>query len=342
MAARPKTAIPEILGKIPPTVDKLYINRAVLRPTHRGKVRDTYVLSNDCLLMVATDRISSYDFGMPAFVPGKGAVLTAMHIWWSQRLKGVLATDLVAYGAGIDSYLPAQLRGNPDLQKRAVVVRKLNMIPVEAIARGFLFGSSWKTYQNPAAKRTICGVQLPANMKEGDILEPPFFSPTSKEQHGHDQDISAEGVDRKYPGVRQATLQLYSTARNIAEKCGIIIVDTKLEFGYDRDLIFTLGDEIFTPDSSRLWRREDYEKFRAGGPKPPSYDKQFLRDWLRSQGISEDTVDPTKAADRARINALKIPQEILNKTSELYHEAAQFLFGTDLETFQHTDLGITL
>lgn len=275
---------------------------------HRGKVRDIYDLG-DSLLIVATDRISAYDVVLPTPIPEKGKILTLMTLFWLNFLKDIVENHLIT--ANIEDY-PEVLRPYTEvLRDRSMIVKKAKVLPVECIVRGYLSGSAWKEYQE---RGEICGLKLPAHLKESDKLPEPIFTPSTKAELGkHDINISFEEM-KKLIGealaekVKDLSLKLYKKASSYAEKRGIIIADTKFEFGiYDERLI--LVDEVLTPDSSRFWPKEEYE---PGRPQK-SFDKQFIRDWLKNSGWKEGAPPP------------EIPLEIVLKTREKYLEALKRL-----------------
>ncbi len=275
---------------------------------HRGKVRDIYDLG-DSLLIVATDRISAFDVVLPTPIPEKGKILTLMTLFWLNFLKDIVENHLIT--ANIEEY-PEFLRPYTEvLRDRSMIVKKAKVLPVECIVRGYLSGSAWKEYQE---RGEICGLKLPAHLKESDKLPEPIFTPSTKAELGkHDINISLEEM-KKLIGealaekVKDLSLKLYKKASSYAEKRGIIIADTKFEFGIYEDRLI-LVDEVLTPDSSRFWPREEYE---PGRPQK-SFDKQFIRDWLKNSGWKEGAPPP------------EIPSEIVLKTREKYLEALKRL-----------------
>ncbi len=328
------------MPKIPETVSRSFLPGFL--PDMRGKVRDTYVLKNGNLLPGATDRLSAFDFVLPVEVPYKGEVLTAMNIFWATYLEiaSVVNQDIVAFGSRIDSYLQSELRGNADIQKRATVVKKCVMDDGEGIVRGYLTGGGWKTYKKTAPNHMLCGHVLPPGLKDGDRLDKPIFTPTTKAKEGHDADISVAEFRKLYPRMEPATLELYGIAHKFAHSRGIILADTKLEFGIDPVTgTYTLCDERFTPDSSRFWRRDDWEKSRKEERSPTSYDKQFVRVYLESLGI--DKLDPLNPEHVAQVHALVIPADIVWRTSRIYRYICYLLTEMRLETFQREVMGIS-
>jgi phosphoribosylaminoimidazole-succinocarboxamide synthase len=292
--------------------DALYeSNLKTLTLRHRGKVRDIYDIDETHMLIVTTDRLSAFDVVMTEPVPGKGAVLTAMSNFWFRRTRAIVPnqlTDIPLSDVLKDPAERAQVEG------RAVVVRKLKALPVEAIARGYLAGSGWKEYQQAG---TVCGIRLPAGLKEAERLPEPIFTPSTKAALGqHDENISMEqageilGMDIAAQ-VRDATLTIYKECAAYALTRGIIIADTKFEFGLDEGGTLTLIDEVLTPDSSRFWPAESYRP----GASPPSFDKQYVRDWLEASGWNKKPPPP------------KLPPEVIARTAEKYQEALRRLTG---------------
>lgn len=278
----------------------------------QGKVRDVYSVGGD-LLIVATDRISAFDCILPQGIPGKGRVLTQMSIFWFEFLKDVVPNHLIATDVGD---FPAALREFRDqLEGRSMLVKRCRMEPIECVARGYVSGSGWKDYKRTGA---ICGIPLPAGLRESDRLPQPIFTPASKAATGHDENISFDEAASAVGTVtaellRSLTLRIYGAAAAHAESCGIILADTKFEFGWhDGELL--LGDEVLTPDSSRYWPRDEYA---PGGPQK-SFDKQFVRDYL-------ETLDWNKQPP-----APPLPEDVIAKTSEKYREAYERITGRSL------------
>jgi phosphoribosylaminoimidazole-succinocarboxamide synthase len=279
----------------------------------RGKVRDNYAVGDDRILMVASDRLSAFDVIMGEPIPGKGALLTQMALFWFDKLgpKGANICPNHLTGEAPESVVApdevAQVRG------RSMLVKRLRPIPLEAVVRGYLAGSGWKEYQ---ATQSVCGVALPAGLKNASKLAEPIYTPAAKAAVGdHDENITFEqtvaiaGLDVA-TRIRDISIQIYKTAAAFALTKGIIIADTKFEFGLDADGTLTLMDEVLTPDSSRYWPMESY----AEGSNPPSYDKQFVRDWLEQVQINGKPWDKTPPAPR-------VPQEVIGKTAAKYREA---------------------
>ena len=282
---------------------------------HRGKVRDVYALDDQRLLMVATDRLSAFDVVMPNPIPGKGEMLTQISNFWFGKTAHLVPNHL------LDVPLAEVLPPGTDLklyEKRAVVVRRLKPVPVECIARGYLIGSGWKDYQATGA---VCGITLPAGLKQAQQLPEPIFTPSTKAAVGdHDENIDFDTMVRLVGAelaeqVRDATLRLYVFARDYAAERGIILADTKFEFGTDADGRLYVMDEMLTPDSSRYWPADEYRV----GTSPPSYDKQFVRDYL-------ETLDWDKTAPGPRL-----PADVIARTRAKYAEALQKLAGIGVD-----------
>jgi phosphoribosylaminoimidazole-succinocarboxamide synthase len=286
-------------------------NLTSLKFLHRGKVRDLYEVDADHLLIVQTDRLSAFDVILPTPIPGKGEVLTAVSNFWFKKLGQVIPNHL----SGIDPESvvkteaeKAQVRG------RSFVTKKLKPLPIEAIVRGYLVGSGWKDYKKTGA---VCGIQLPAGLQEAQKLPQPLFTPSTKAAVGdHDENISFEEAKKLLGAemaekVKTATLALYTQAAEYALTRGIIIADTKFEFGIDAAGTLYLIDEALTPDSSRFWPADQYQV----GTNPPSFDKQFVRDWLESSGWNKQPPAP------------QVPADVLQKTADKYREAQRLLTG---------------
>ena len=278
----------------------------------RGKVRDVYSIDADRLLIVATDRISAFDVILGSGIPDKGRVLTQISLFWFNFLSDI-PNHLIS--ANVDEY-PAELHQYRDqLEGRSMLVRRAKMIDIECVARGYLSGSGWKEY---VANSTICGIPLPAGLKESDRLPGPIFTPATKAQSGHDENISFEEAAKSIgvkltSELRDLTLKIYGKAAAYAETRGIILADTKFEFGFvDNQLV--LGDEVLTPDSSRFWPRASY---KPGGAQP-SYDKQFVRDYLESITWNKQPPGPV------------LPNEVVEQTGNKYKEAYRVLTGKSL------------
>jgi len=278
----------------------------------QGKVRDVYRVDGQ-LLIVATDRISAFDYILPTGIPEKGKVLTQLSIFWFDFLRDVTPTHFLT--ANVDEYPAALRQFRSQLEGRSMLVKRAQMVEIECVARGYLAGSGWKEYK---AQGTVCGIPLPAGLRESDRLPAPIFTPSTKAQTGHDENISYEAMCSLVGAelgarLRDITLRTYSRAAAYAETRGVIIADTKFEFGFvDGELV--LGDEVLTPDSSRFWPAESY---RPGGPQF-SYDKQYVRDYLESIQWNKKPPAPP------------LPDEVAHKTSEKYRQAYQVLTGKQL------------
>lgn len=272
---------------------------------HKGKVRDIYEIDQHFMLIVTTDRLSAFDVVLPDPIPNKGKVLTALSLFWGKFTRDILPNHFTIISL---SDLLADANERAPIEGQAMIVRKLKALPVEAIVRGYLVGSGWKDYQKTG---TVCGIRLPAGLQQAAQLPEPIFTPSTKAAVGeHDENVDFAHIsnligEEMATKVRNASLQLYLRARKYAAKRGIIIADTKFEFGIDEDGDLTLIDEVLTPDSSRFWPADQYQL----GISPPSFDKQFVRDYL-------ETLDWNKKAP-----APHLPQDILNKTADKYHEA---------------------
>jgi phosphoribosylaminoimidazole-succinocarboxamide synthase len=278
----------------------------------RGKVRDLYSL-NEQLLFVATDRISAFDYVLATGIPEKGRVLTQLSLFWFDFLKDVVKNHLVT--ASVDQY-PAPLKKYADdLRGRSMLVTKAQMIDIECVARGYLSGSGWKEYQQTGA---VCGIKLPVGLKESDKLPEPIFTPATKALSGHDENISIEEMAKRTgkelaEKLRDLTLKIYKTAADYAAGRGIIIADTKFEFGQTSQGLI-LADEVLTPDSSRFWPADKYQPGKA----QESFDKQFVRDYLEAIKWNKQPPAPS------------LPDDVARKTSEKYIEAYRILAGREL------------
>ncbi|MCY2953355.1 MAG: phosphoribosylaminoimidazolesuccinocarboxamide synthase [Planctomycetota bacterium] len=291
------------------------MNNALLQstlplPVRRGKVRDVYDLG-DSLLIVATDRISAYDVVMPNGIPDKGKLLTALSLFWFEKFGSQLENHLIATEVG--QYPPSVRPYADQLTGRSMLVKKANVIPIECVARGYLAGSGWKEYQK---SQTVCGIKLPPGLKQCDKLPNPIFTPATKEETGHDINVSFEET-AKHVGqstattLRDRTLLLYTLAANYARSRGVIIADTKFEFGQLPDRRLILIDEVLTPDSSRFWPADQY----APGHDQPSFDKQFVRNYLEAQPWDKTPPAPT------------LPPDVVQGTRKRYIEAYEELTG---------------
>jgi phosphoribosylaminoimidazole-succinocarboxamide synthase len=278
---------------------------------YRGKVRDVYGVGEDHLLIVTTDRLSAFDVVLPDPIPGKGAVLTAVAGFWFERMRGVIPNHLA--GLSLAEVLPDAAE-RAQVEGRAVVVKKLKALPVEAIVRGYLIGSGWKDYQKTGA---VCGIALPDGLRMAEQLPEAIFTPSTKAAVGdHDENIdfarTVELIGRELAEqVREVSLRIYREAADYARSRGIIIADTKFEFGLDAEGRLTLIDEALTPDSSRFWPADSYQV----GSSPESFDKQYVRDYLETLDWDKTPPGP------------KLPDEVIRRTAEKYREALERLTG---------------
>jgi phosphoribosylaminoimidazole-succinocarboxamide synthase len=275
-----------------------------------GKVREIYEIGSDSLLIVASDRISTYDVVHPTAIPDKGGVLTGLSAFWFQRTAEIVANHLVSVTDGV----PDEARG------RGMVVRRLAMLPVECVVRGYITGSGWKDYQRTGA---VSGIELPAALSESEELPEPIFTPSTKADVGHDEAVDFEGAvalvgDRALTErVREVSIALYRFAADHARARGIILADTKFELGLDQEGTLTVGDEFCTPDSSRFWPADEYRVGRS----QPSFDKQFVRDWASSTGWDRTPPAPP------------IPDDVVQRTRAKYLEAYQRITGEPYENW---------
>ena len=275
-----------------------------------GKVREIYEAPDQTLLLVASDRISTYDVVHPTAIPDKGRVLTGLSTFWFERTRDIIPNHLVSVTDGV----PEEVRG------RAMLVRRLEMLSVECVVRGYITGSGWKDYQQTGA---VCGIELPEGLRESDQLPEPIFTPTTKATTGHDEAVDFEGAveligDRDLAErVREISIELYRFAADHARERGIILADTKFELGVAPDGTLTLGDEACTPDSSRFWPVDQYEPGRS----QPSFDKQYVRDW--ASGTGWDRTPPAPA----------IPDDVVARTRDKYVEAYERITGESFDTW---------
>jgi len=277
---------------------------------YRGKVRDTHDIGDELLLMIATDRISAFDVVLPTTIPDKGAVLCQLSAFWFDKTKHIVPNHLVALGTERDD-----LSLSPEIARRAMVVRKAQRIDVECIARGYISGSAWVEYRQSG---TISGEPAPAGLREGDKLDEPLFTPSTKAETGHDENMTPQQVEDMLgrdvaERLADMTKAVYSFAHDIALQKGIIIADTKMEFGYI-DGRLTLIDELLTPDSSRFWDASGY----SPGKSQPNFDKQFVRDWLLAQDWNREPPAP------------ELPKDIVQSTRQRYIEVSQRLMARSL------------
>jgi phosphoribosylaminoimidazole-succinocarboxamide synthase len=281
----------------------------------RGKVRDNYAVGDDRILMVASDRISAFDVVMGEPIPGKGEMLTQMALFWFDKLKHVVPNHLT----GVDPTSVVAPDEVEQVRGRSMLVKRLKPLPIEAVVRGYLTGSGWKEYQ---ASGTVCGIALPQGLKQASRLPEPIFTPATKAEAGaHDENISFAQVESMIGSqlaaeVRRVSIQLYKEAVAYALTRGIVIADTKFEFGLDEARVLILMDEALTPDSSRFWPIDGYHE----GGSPPSFDKQFLRDWLESVRVNGESWNK-------RAPAPNLPHEVIAQTSRRYASASSSLVG---------------
>ncbi len=279
----------------------------------RGKVRDLYEV-DDRLLIVATDRISAFDFVLGSGIPGKGRILTQLSVFWFNFLRDVVPTHFIT--AEVSDY-PASLQAHrEELKGRSMLVHRTRPVPVECVARGYLSGSGWKDYQQTGA---VCGIKLPPGLRESDALPEPIFTPATKATSGHDLNISFDDVARQLGGplaeeLRSLTLRIYHRAADYARSRGLILADTKFEFGHQAERLLLI-DEVLTPDSSRFWAVSTYQ---PGRPQP-AFDKQFVRDYLEKSGWNKQPPAPA------------LPRDVIEATRERYREAYSRLTGKELD-----------
>jgi len=274
-----------------------------------GKVREIYEVDSDKLLLVVSDRISAFDYILPAMIPNKGKVLNQISKFWFDYVKDIIPNHVIS--TDIKDF-PAEFQ-TPEFEGRSMLVKKLKMIPVECIVRGYITGSGWKSYKEDG---TVCGIKLPEGLQESEKLPEPIFTPTTKAELGtHDENISFDKVVEMLgkdlaEKLRSKTIEVYTKCAEYAATRGIIIADTKFEFGLDENGELVLGDEVLTPDSSRFWPASEYEV----GKTQNSFDKQYMRNWIKSSGYDPETKAP-------------IPEDVINTTSAKYIEAYEILTG---------------
>ena len=277
---------------------------------HSGKVRDVYAYGEDKVVLVASDRLSAYDVILPTAIPDKGAVLTGLSLWWFEQLADVVPNHIVT------AVMPPELAS---VQGRAVIVDKLQMVPVECVARGYLTGGGLTDYN---ATGVVSGVTLPVGLVDGSRLPEPIFTPSTKAAVGeHDEPITYGQVEAQVGSdlaaeLREVTLKVYARGHEIAEKAGIILADTKVELGH-KDGVLVLGDEVLTPDSSRFWPSAQW----SPGGQQPSYDKQYVRDWLTASGWDKKAPGP------------ELPQDVVDRTRAKYVEAYELLTGSSFDSY---------
>ena len=275
-----------------------------------GKVREIYEVDNDKLLLVVSDRISAFDYILPSLIPNKGKILNQISKFWFDYTKDIIPNHAIS----IDSKdFPKEFQ-TPEFEGRSMLVKKLKMLPVECIVRGYITGSGWKSYQKNG---TICGITLPEGLQESEKLPEPIFTPTTKASEGHDEDISFDEVcnligKELAEELRVKTIEVYQKCADYALTKGVIIADTKFEFGINETGNLVLADEVVTPDSSRFWPAQDYQIGRS----QKSFDKQYLRDWILSTGYNPETGN-------------SIPDDVIQTTVNKYKEAYQILTGKE-------------
>jgi phosphoribosylaminoimidazole-succinocarboxamide synthase len=286
-----------------------------------GKVRELYDAGEGRLLLVASDRISAFDVVLPTPIPDKGRVLTALSLHWFALTADIVRNHVLSAQL---SEFPEGAR-DPDLAGRALLVRRLEMLPLECVVRGYLAGSGWKDYGRTGA---VCGIELPAGLREADRLPRTLFTPSTKATEGHDENITAEqGMaligEQRYREVERASIALYERAAAAALERGLILADTKFEFGIDADGALVVADEVLTPDSSRFWPADSY----APGSSPPSFDKQYVRDWLETQSWDKTPPGP------------ELPDEVRDGTAARYREAYERLAGRPFAAYRE-EMGV--
>jgi len=279
-----------------------------MKPIASGKVREIYSVDDKSLLIVTTDRVSAFDVILGTPIPNKGKMLNHLSEFWFDYTKDILPNHLISTDY---KTFPAPFCDMPDLEGRAMLVKKLKMLPVECIVRGYITGSGWESYKKTGE---VCGIRLPEGLQESQKLEEPIFTPSTKAAEGHDENISFEQMcdiigTELATKVKNATIAIYKACADYAATRGVIIADTKLEFGLDENGELVLGDEVLTPDSSRFWDMADYEVGR--GQK--SFDKQYLRDWLKANKLNG--VEP----------APELPEDVVNTTAAKYKEACDLI-----------------
>lgn len=341
-----------MVAVIPENVStSLYHDRltaAGLTRIHQGKVRDTYAIPSDddqedLLLVVATDRVSIFDFVLPVLVPNKGEFLTALTVFWLSEILGYAENHLVAFGSDVREYIPLEFENSIDLGKRALVVRKLSMIPVECIVRGYLTGSGLSSYQKT---RQVCGIQLPEGLHDGSRLPEALFTPTTKAETGHDVHMSRQEVKDRYGNwIEDLSLDYYRHLAATAKERGIIVADTKLEFGEDA----ILADEVGTPDSSRFWDVDEWERAVRKQKSPLPYDKEVVRNWGKEVPLSPLSgqpekglhhLDPENTDHLQFVSRLNVPEEVVEETTFRYRVVFERLTGLSLPSFQRSKLAL--
>lgn len=283
-----------------------------MKKINSGKVREIYEIDDDKLLLVVSDRISAYDYILPNTVPDKGKILNQLSKFWFDFTKDIIPNHVIS--TNLEDF-PEEFR-KKEFEGRSMLVKKLKMLPIECVARGYLVGSGWKDYKKTGC---ICGIKLPEGLLESQKFSEPLFTPAAKASQGHDENISFDRVveiigKELADKIKNITLELYTKCSEYAYKNGVIIADTKFEFGLDKDGNLVIGDEMFTPDSSRFWLLADYE----AGHSQKSFDKQYLRDWITDTGYNPELGIP-------------IPDDIINNTASKYKEAYKLITGKDFK-----------
>ena len=281
-----------------------------------GKVRELYALDDERLLLVASDRISTFDVVLPTEIPDKGRVLTGLSRFWFERTRGLVRNHMLSVNV---ADFPEEAQGAPDLAGRTMLAKRLTMLPIECVVRGYLVGSGWKDYRATGA---VCGHRLPTGLLESSQLPEPIFTPSTKATEGHDANIDrAAGIalvgEERFDEIERLSIEVYRTAADYALERGIIIADTKFEFGLDDQDRIVIGDEVLTPDSSRFWPVDEY----APGGSPPSYDKQYVRDWLETLDWDKTPPGP------------EIPADVVAGTRARYVEAYERLTGEPFQAY---------
>ena len=309
---------------------------------HSGKVRETYYLPDhsDKLLVIATDRVSIFDFVLRDTIPKKGEVLTAMTVFWLLELSSDIKHHMVGYGSKIDAFLPEPLRGDKEIQACGLVIENLEMWPIECVVRGYLTGSGWKHYRETSSLNA-CSTELPPSLHDGSRITA-SFNPTTKEATGHDMPLDDRvAVDMYGQWVRDLSVDIYRKIATFAEDRGIILADTKFEFGFKpgQDQVPILADEVGTPDSSRFWDLKEWEKSCENKKSPSSYDKQIVRNWGKTVGI--DKHDPNLIADVNEVLQTAVPSQIIRKTMNRYLVIFERITGWSLADFQKVHMKIS-
>jgi phosphoribosylaminoimidazole-succinocarboxamide synthase len=324
------------------------LEKAGFARLHQGKVRDTYAVPGhtDRLLLVASNRLSIFDFVLPGLVPDKGAVLTALTVFWLTEVLADTPHHMLAFGRDLAAQLPAELAQNTDFLSRAMLVKKLNMAPVECVVRGYLTGSGWSAYKREQA---VCGHALAEGLHDGSKLPAPIFTPTTKADIGHDEAIDYKLVRSEHGmWLEELTLKVYQTLADYAATRGIILADTKFEFGEGG----ILGDEVATPDSSRFWDKAEWQAAVAERRSPSGYDKQPVREWgktvvtpFTADGKAVTGIHKLDTEDKPHldfVHGLTVPQDVLTETTRRYRRIFELLTGSSLDAFQREKMGLAV